>query len=382
MPVVIKSKLPTVGTTIFSVIADKIDQHNPINLANGAPNFACSKELVDKTHLAMQAGHNQYAPMIGLKALREQVAHKVFALYGREYDIEKEVTITASASEALYASISALVHPGDEVIYIEPAFDSYAPVVELQGAKAIGIPLNPVDFRIDWQRVGAALNSKTRMIIINTPHNPTGQVLDHKDIEELTALVKDTDIIILSDEVYEHVVFDQREHLSMSRFPELAERSVVVGSFGKTFHVTGWRIGHCIAPQEIMSELRKVHQFLMFSADTPMQYALADYMKDADTYLHLAKFYQNKRDTLLTHLSGSNLTLYPSQGSFFVLANYSNISDEKDSDFVQRLITDHKVAAIPLSSFYRDGTDHRCIRLSFARDETTLIQGAKALSQL
>ncbi|MFB9886914.1 methionine aminotransferase [Balneatrix alpica] len=386
LPLTVNSKLPHVGTTIFSVIAEQIERHSALNLAQGAPDFPCDPTLVNLVTQAMQAGHNQYAPMAGVRALRQQVAEKVWRLYGRRYQEETEVTITASASEALYASISALVHPGDEVIFFEPAFDSYAPIVELQGGKAIGIPMQAPQFKIDWQRVSAAITPATRMIILNSPHNPTGQTLSEEDISELQRLVKHSKIVILSDEVYEHVVFDGALHHSMARYPDLAERSVIVSSFGKTFHVTGWRIGYCLAPQAIMAEVRKVHQFMMFSADTPMQHALASYLLDPEPYLGLSQFYQRKRDRLVSCLASSRLSLLPSRGSFFILADYSAISDEPEAHFVQRLIEQHRVAALPLSAFYRDGAnpqnDHKMIRLSFARGDELLQQAAAALCQL
>ena len=266
-----RSKLPDVGTTIFTVIGQLAAQHSALNLSQGAPNFPCDPKLIDGAVRAMRAGHNQYAPMAGIAALREALAHQVAQLSGARYDAEDEITIIASASEGLYASISALVHPGDEVIYFEPAFDSYAPIVRLQGATPVAIKLSQPGFRVDWDEVAAALSPRTRMIIINSPHNPTATVLGAGDIARLTALTRDTGIVILSDEVYEHVVFDGALHHSMARHPELAERSVIVSSFGKSYHVTGWRVGYCLAPAALMSEIRKVHQFMVFAADTPMQ---------------------------------------------------------------------------------------------------------------
>lgn len=382
----LNSKLPHVGTTIFSVIAEQIERHSALNLAQGAPDFPCDPELIKLVTQAMQSGHNQYAPMAGVLSLRQQVVEKVFRLYDRRYHEESEVTITASASEAIYAAISALVHAGDEVIFFEPAFDSYAPIIELQGAKAIGIPMSAPTFKIDWQRVSAAITPATRMIILNSPHNPTGQILSDDDVLELKRLVKDSQIVLLSDEVYEHVVFDGETHHSMARHADLGERSVIVSSFGKTFHVTGWRIGYCLAPKEIMNEVRKVHQFMMFSADTPMQHALAAYMADPQPYLGLSQFYQRKRDILIASLSSSKLKLLPSHGSFFLLADYSAISDEPETHFVQRLIEQHKVATLPLSAFYQDPSrpenDQKMIRLSFARDDLLLQKAAAALCQL
>lgn len=380
-PIQLRSKLADVGTTIFSVIGQLSAEHNAINLSQGAPNFPCDPALVDGVTQAMRAHHNQYAPMTGYRPLKERLAEKIAALYGRVYDVEREITITASASEALYAAISALVHPGDEVIFFEPSFDSYAPIVRLQGAKPVGIKLSVPEFTIDWQQVSAAINANTRMIIVNTPHNPSGQVLSAADLQQLAALCRGTDIVILSDEVYEHMVFDGLVHHGMATHPELAARSVIVASFGKTFHVTGWRVGYCVAPDVIMQEILKVHQFMMFSADTPMQYAFADYLQDPQTYLHLAEFYQAKRDLFISELKSGPFKLLPSNGSFFMLADFSHLSQESDSQVVTRLIKEFGVATIPLSAFYSDGTDNGFIRLSFAKDDETLVAGARALNR-
>ncbi|CAI0859908.1 pyridoxal phosphate-dependent aminotransferase [Serratia quinivorans] len=377
-----RSKLPDVGTTIFTVIGQLSAEHQALNLSQGAPNFACEPQLVEAVAQAMRNGHNQYAPMSGVAALRTALADKVERLYGARYDADEEITVIASASEGLYSAISALVHPGDEVIYFEPAFDSYAPIVRLQGAKPVAIKLSLQDLHIDWDEVAAAINSKTRMIIVNSPHNPTGSVFGEHDIERLTALTRNTDIVILSDEVYEHVVFDGDIHHSMARHPQLAERSVIVSSFGKTYHVTGWRVGYCMAPAALMDEIRKVHQFMVFSADTPMQYAFAEALGNPQSYLGLADFYQQKRDLLASALQDSRFELLPSRGSFFMLARFSGFSNESDNDFAVRLIREAKVATIPLSAFYSDGTNTGIIRLSFAKDNETLLEGARRLCQV
>ncbi|WP_416261932.1 methionine aminotransferase [Gibbsiella quercinecans] len=377
-----RSKLPDVGTTIFTVIGQLSAEHQALNLSQGAPNFACAPELTEAVAQAMRAGHNQYAPMSGVAALRAALAAKIEKLYGARYHPDDEITVIASASEGLYSSISALVHPGDEVIYFEPAFDSYAPIVRLQGATPVAIALSLEDFHIDWDQVAAAINGNTRMIIINSPHNPSGNVLNEHDIERLIALTRNTDIVILSDEVYEHVVFDGQLHHSMARHPQLAERSVVVSSFGKTYHVTGWRVGYCMAPAALMDEIRKVHQFMVFSADTPMQYAFAAALADAQSYLGLAAFYQQKRDLLANALKDSRFELLPSRGSFFMLARFSGFSNESDNDFAVRLIREAKVATIPLSAFYSNGTDAGIIRLSFSKDNDTLLEGARRLCQV
>lgn len=375
-----RSKLPDVGTTIFTVIGQLAAEHDALNLSQGAPNFACDPRLVEYAVDAMRAGRNQYAPMTGLPALREAVAEKFVRLTGLRYDAEDEVTIVASASQGLYAAISGLVHPGDEVIYFEPAFDSYAPIVRLQGATPVAIKLSPQrGFRIDWDEVTASVSPRTRMIIVNSPHNPSATVFSAVDLERLAALTRRSGIVVLSDEVYEHVVFDGATHHSVARHPELAGRSVIVSSFGKSYHVTGWRVGYCLAPATLTEEIRKIHQFMMFAADTPMQYALAQMLADEQAYLGLSAFYQQKRDLLAKALAGSRFDLLPSEGSFFMLARYGRISKEPDSDFVLRLIRDAKVATIPLSAFYSDGTDHGLIRLSFAKDEATLVEGARRL---
>lgn len=378
-PLTTRSKLPDVGTTIFTVIGQLSAQHHAINLSQGAPNFACDARLVAGVTRAMEEGHNQYAPMTGLPELKERIAGKIATLYGTRYDVDREVLITASASQGIYSAIGGLVHPGDEVIYFEPSFDSYAPIVRLQGATPVAIKLTVPDFSVNWDHVRAAITPRTRMIIVNTPHNPSGQVFSRADLDQLAALTRNTDIVILSDEVYEHVVFDGEHHHGMATHPQLAERSVIISSFGKTYHVTGWRVGYCVAPAVLMDEICKVHQFLMFSADTPMQYAFAGHMTDPQSWLSLASFYQQKRDLLRLLLADSPFRLLPSAGSFFMLADYSHFSDESDSEMVKRLITDYGVATIPLSAFYTDGTDNKLIRLSFAKDEATLRAGAQAL---
>ncbi|MEI5999138.1 pyridoxal phosphate-dependent aminotransferase [Paraburkholderia bengalensis] len=377
-----RSKLPDVGTTIFTVIGQLAAEHNALNLSQGAPNFAPDEALVDGVTKAMRAGHNQYAPMAGIGALRSALAAKVETLYGVHYDPSTEVTVIASASEGLYSAISALVHPGDEVIYFEPSFDSYAPIVRLQGATPVAIKLSLDGFRVDWDEVSAAITPKTRMIIVNTPHNPTASIFSDADIERLKAVTGNTDIVILSDEVYEHVVFDGAKHQSMARHRELAERSVIVSSFGKSYHVTGWRVGYCLAPAVLMDEIRKVHQFMVFSADTPMQYAFVEALSNPQSYLGLSDFYQRKRDLLARELRESRFELLPSEGSFFMLARFRGFSEESDSDFVLRLIRDAKVATIPLSAFYTDGTDSGLIRLSFSKDDATLIEGARRLRDI
>ncbi len=375
-----RPKLPDVGTTIFAVIGELAAKHDALNLSQGAPNFPCDPALIEAATRAMHAGHNQYSAMTGLASLKDAIAAKTRAVNGATYDAASEVTVVASASQGLYAAISGLVHPGDEVIYFEPAFDSYAPIVRLQGATPVAIKLSPdAGFRVDWAQVRGRINARTRMIIINTPHNPSATVLSAADLDALAELTRGTPIVVLSDEVYEHVVFDGAVHQSASRHAELIERSVIVSSFGKSFHVTGWRVGYCLAPADLTEQIRLVHQFMMYAADTPMQYAFAEMLVDAQNYLGLSAFYQRKRDLLVKALEGSRFELLPSAGSFFLLAKFRHFSRESDSDFVLRLIRDFRVATIPLSAFYSDGTDHGVIRLSFSKDEATLLEGARRL---
>ncbi|MDN7675777.1 pyridoxal phosphate-dependent aminotransferase [Burkholderia oklahomensis] len=377
-----RSKLPDVGTTIFTVIGQLAVEHQALNLSQGAPNFAPDPTLVERVARAMRDGHNQYAPMAGVAALREALAVKTERLYGGRYDPESEITVVASASEGLYATISALVHPGDEVIYFEPSFDSYAPIVRLQGATPVAIKLSADGFRVSWDEVAAKITPRTRMLIVNTPHNPTATIFGDADIARLAQLTAGTGVVVLSDEVYEHVVFDGARHHSMARHRALAERSVIVSSFGKSYHVTGWRVGYCLAPAELTRELRKVHQFMTFAADTPMQHAFAEALAEPSSYLALGAFYERKRDLLVRELAGSRFELLPSEGSFFMLARFRHFSDESDADFVLRAICDARVATIPLSAFYADGTNTGCIRLSFSKDDATLIEGARRLCSL
>jgi len=374
-----RSKLPS-GISIFSVIGQLATEYQAINLWQGAPNFLPDQQLVDSATMAMKQGFNQYSPMMGVPALRQVLAEKTAKLYGARYDADKEVTVTAGGLEAVYAAITALVHPGDEVIFFEPAFECYEPIVRLQGATPVAIKISLDTLKIDWEEVAAAITPRTRMLIINTPHNPTGAILEKRDIDRLIAVTRNTNIAILSDEVYEHMVYDGMTHHSMSRYPELAERSVVVLSLGKTYHVTGWRVGYCVAPAEIMEEIRKVHQYLVFSAPAPMQVALAAAVENPESYLALAEFYQRKRDILLSYLAESPLDVKPCSSGFFMLARFSDFSNYSDRDFVFDLLRRMRVGTIPLSSFYGDGTDTGTIRISFCKDDDTLREGGRALS--
>ncbi len=376
------SRLPQVGTTIFTVMSALANQHGAINLSQGFPDFDAPADLLALLDQHARAGHNQYAPMTGVPVLREAIAAKVHTLYGATYDPETEVTITAGATQALFTAVAALVHPGDEVIVFEPVYDSYAPSVALQGGKVVYATLSLPDYRPDWAQVARLITPRTRMIIINTPHNPTGTVWTADDMVQLEALVKDTDIIIMSDEVYEHMVFDQARHESVLRYPALAERSVVVSSFGKTYHITGWKVAYCLAPKELMAEFRKAHQFIVFTVHAPSQYALAEFMQKPGWYEQLKALYQGKRDIFRQALSGSKFELLPCQGTYFQCVRYGAISQEGDRAFVERLTREHGVAAIPVSAFYKNGDDLGVIRFCFAKSATTLQQALERLVKL
>ncbi|MES2265973.1 MAG: methionine aminotransferase [Bacteroidota bacterium] len=366
------SKLPQTGTNIFTTMSALAAEHGAINLSQGFPDYDCSPKLVELVHQAMQNGHNQYAPMAGVMALREQIAIKTEKLYGAQYNPESEITITAGGTQAVFTAISAVIHPNDEVIMFEPAYDCYAPAIKLMGGVVKSLELEPPDYRIAWDMVKRLINNKTKMIILNSPHNPTATILSREDIDELSALVKNQDILILSDEVYEHLVFDGQEHHSMARYPELQQRSMIVASFGKTFHATGWKMGYCLAPAYLMAEFRKIHQFLVFSVNTPLQYAIAEYLKDENTYLNLPEFFQEKRDHFRKGLEQSRFQLLPCSGSYFQSVTYDAITDEKDTDFAIRLTKEIGVAAIPVSAFYRKGTDRHVLRFCFAKRQETL----------
>jgi len=378
----IASKLPNVGTTIFTVMSRLAQEHGAINLSQGFPDFDCAKELRDLVTKYINAGLNQYPPMAGVPRLRERIAEKVESLYGAQYDPEHEVTVTPGATYAIYTAVSALVRPGDEVILFEPAYDSYAPAVEVNGGVPVYVQLRYPDYGIDWQQVQRAITPKTRMVIINTPNNPTASVLSGEDMRMLESLLRGTGIVVVSDEVYEHLVFDGHQHQSVTRFPGLAERSFAVSSFGKTYHVTGWKMGYVLAPKELMAEFRKVHQYNVFVTNGPLQYALAEFMENPDAYLSLAAFYQAKRDFFLKGLQGSRFKPLPSRGTFFQNLAYDAISDEKDTDLAIRLTKERKIAAIPVSVFYRRPPDHKVLRFCFAKSEETLARGAEILCRI
>ena len=376
------SKLPHVGTTIFSVMSQLANEHNAINLAQGFPNFPCSEKLVDLVAYYMKLGYNQYAPMPGVPALRAQIANKTALLYGHLPDSDTEITITCGATEAVFSTITACVEAGDEVIIFEPAFDIYAPAVALCGGVVVPVALSLPHYALDHALLIKSITARTKLIILNSPHNPSGAVLSHDDMLFLSQLLKGTSILVLSDEVYEHMVFDGKKHCSAHEYPELRNRSFVVSSFGKTFHTTGWRMGYVIAPQNLMLEFRKVHQFVTFSAHTPTQFALAEFMKDEKEYLSLPAFFQHKRDLFLKAMAPSKFKAVPCEGTYFQLASYGEISDENDVDFAKRLVLEHGVATIPLSVFNANGEDRKMLRFCFAKDENTIQQAAEKLCKI
>ncbi len=366
------SRLPQVGTTIFTVMSALAQQHNAVNLGQGFPDFDCDPRLLDAVNAAMRRGLNQYPPMPGVLPLREAVAGKIAQVYGHAYDPGSEITITAGATQAILTTILAIVHPGDEVIVLDPCYDSYEPNIELAGGRAVHVPLTPRSFRPDFERIGAAITPRTRAILINTPHNPSATVWTADDMQRLAELLRPTNVIVIADEVYEHMVFDGLRHESVSRYPELAARSFVVSSFGKTYHVTGWKVGYVAAPAPLMAEFRKVHQFNVFTVNTPVQHGLADYMADPAPYLQLGAFYQRKRDLFRAGLATTRLKLLPTTGSYFQSVDYSAVSDLSEEAFCRWLTTEVGVAAIPLSAFYPGGFEQKLARFCFAKKDETL----------
>ena len=379
---VLQSRLPHVGTTIFTVMSALAQAHGAVNLGQGFPDFEGDPALVDRVTDAMREGLNQYPPMAGVPGLRQRVAEKIAALYGKTYDPETEITITAGATQAILTAILCAVHPGDEVILLEPAYDSYAPNVELAGGLVVRVPLVPGSFRPDFARIAAALSPRTRLIIVNSPHNPSATVWTRDEWLQLVALLDGTDVLLISDEVYEHMVFDGAPQISASSIPQLAARAFVVSSFGKTYHVTGWKVGTVVAPAALSAEFRKVHQFNVFTVNTPVQHGLARYMADPKPYLELAAFYQRKRDLFLDGLRRTRLRPLHTQGSYFQLVDYSAVSDLAESDFCRFLTAEIGVAAIPLSAFYEGGYDQRLARLCFAKRDETLHQALTRLQKL
>ena len=378
----IASKLPEVPTSIFSVMSALATQENALNLSQGFPNFESDPKLIEMVHQAMITRNNQYAPMPGIFSLRKAISEKMENLYDVSYNPETEITITAGATQAIFTAIAATIKKGDEVIIFKPAYDCYEPTIELFGGKTKAIQLDPESFSINWQEVKDLISERTRMIIINTPHNPSGKVLSINDMSQLEALVKNTNILVLSDEVYEHIIFDGEQHQSAALFPALAERAFITASLGKTFHNTGWKMGYCIAPAELTKEFRKVHQFNVFSVNHPTQVALANYLKTPENYLSLGGFYQEKRDLFLSLIKDSRFEFTPSKGTYFQLLNFKKITKESDYDFAVRLTKEQKIAAIPISVFNENKYDSKVLRFCFAKTDDTLKKAAEILNQI
>ncbi len=377
-----KSKLPNVGTTIFTVMSALAIKHNAINLSQGFPNFNTDSKLIELVNKAMIFGANQYAPMAGILELREAIATKIQLLYNTSYHPESEITITVGATEAISSIISTFIRQDDEVIIFRPAYDCYEPMVELNGGKTISVQLEAPFYNVDWNEVRQKISSKTKMIVINTPQNPSGTIFSKDDLLQLQELTEGTNIIVLSDEAYEHIIFDGEQHQSICLFPDLKSRSFLVASFGKTFHSTGWRVGYCCGPKELMNEFRKVHQFSTFSASHPMQKALTDYLKESSHYLELPTFFQEKRDLFLNLVKDSKFKFIPSKGTYFQNLDYSNISNEKDVDFVKRLVEDFGIASIPLSEFNVNNKDFKTVRFCFAKTDDTIKKAAEILNSI
>ncbi len=379
----LRNKLPGKGTTIFTVMSKMAQDEGAINLSQGLPDFDGPQALRERVAHHMAHGHNQYAPLAGVMGLRQQIAAKVLDLYGCHIDPDSEVTVTPGATEAIFCAITAVVHPGDEVIVFDPAYDTYEPSVTLNGGRTRHIALHYPDFAIDWQQVKDSITDRTRLIILNTPHNPTGTLWGEQDIQQLREVIAGRDIHLLSDEVYEHICFDDRPHLSLLRYPDLAARTFVISSFGKTYHATGWRVGYCIAPHPLMEEFLRIHQFINFSTNTPLQYAIADFLRDCPQHhRELGAFYQPKRDLFLELLKKSKFGMPPSRGTYFQLADYSAVSTEPDTEFAARLTREYKVAAIPISVFYLDPPQQQIVRFCFAKHDDTLREAAERLLRL
>ena len=382
LPFALASRLPNVGTTLFTVMSALASERGAVNLGQGFPDFDCDTRIVEAVARAKREGHNQYPPMAGVAALREAIASKIETIHGRAYDPQTEITVTAGATQALLTAILATVHPGDEVVVLEPTYDSYLPSIELAGGKPVFVTLEAPDYAIDFDRLAAAITPRTRLILVNTPHNPTGTVWHAQDMQRLEALVRGTNVLILSDEVYEHMVYDGAPHESVARYPELARRSFIVSSFGKTFHVTGWKVGYVAAPAELTAEFRKVHQFNVFTVNTPMQAGLAEYLADPAPYETLPAFYQRKRDFFRDGLAGTRFKLLPCEGTYFQCVDYSAISDLPEAEFSKWLTTEIGVAAIPVSAFYHEPRESGVVRFCFAKREATLATALERLARL
>ncbi|MBW2433403.1 MAG: methionine aminotransferase [Deltaproteobacteria bacterium] len=377
-----QSKLPDLELTIFAVMTQLAIEHGAINLSQGFPDFDTYPELISLVDKYMRAGHNQYAPMPGVMLLRERIAEKVYAMYGAQYNPATEITVTSGATESIFAAITAVVKKDDEVIIVEPAYDAYAPIVQLSGGIPVYLQLKFPDYHMDWNDFAKAVNSKTKLIILNYPHNPTGAVLSQEDISNLARIVENTQTLIVSDEAYEHIVFDGLRHESIARHPQLARRSFVIFSFGKTYHTTGWKIGYCLAPEHLSSELQKIHQYLTFASNTPIQLAYAEFMQNKELYLDLPGFYQQKRDLFLDLIAESRFRPLPCKGTYYQMLDYSQVSDEPDLVFARRLTIEHGVAAIPPSALYHQKDDHKVLRFCFAKKKETLERAAEKLCRI
>ena len=378
----IHSKLPQTGTSIFAVMTGLAKEYNAVNLSQGFPDFPISEELIDRVTYYMKSGYNQYAPMPGVVELRNAIS-KMFKLnHGADYHPDKEINITAGGTQALYAAIAAFIRKDDEVIIFEPAYDSYAPAVQLNGGVVKYAQLKFPGFRINWDELPKMFNHRTKMVIINTPHNPTGSVLQENDLLRLERLLQGRDIVVLSDEVYEHLIFENIQHQSVCRFPNLARKSLLVGSFGKTFHATGWKTGFVLAPENLMREFRKAHQFVVFASNTPVQHAISDYITNPANYEYLGQFYQKKRDLFIEKIKPSRFHILPCYGTYFQLLDYSQISDENEMDFAERLVKEHGIAAVPVSPFYHNKSDHKVLRFCFAKQQETIEKAGDILCKI
>ena len=376
------SKLPAIGVNIFSTMSAMAQQYQAVNLAQGFPDFSPSPELIELVYQYMLKGFNQYAPLAGVKPLLNNLSEKVEKLYGAKYNPDTDITITCGATEACYTVLTSILNEGDEVIIPEPSFDVYLPAIQLSKARPVFVPLTFPDFGYDWELIRSKITPRTKLIIINSPHNPTGSIISAEDILQLQKIVEEYDIYVLSDEVYEHIVFDGKKHLSVSSNAVLKERAFVVGSFGKTYHVTGWRLGYCLAPEYLMKEFKKVHQYNTFAPVTPMQFAVADFMKNTEQYEMLPGFFQKKRDLFLSHIEQSRFEVIPSSGTYFQMLSYKSISNENDLDFAARLTSEFGLASIPVSVFYHDKTDHKILRFCIAKKEETLSNAAAILCRI
>ena len=378
----IRSKLPKVETTIFTTMSQMALQEGAINLSQGFPDFSCSPQLTELVYMYMNAGYNQYSHMAGFIGLRQAISDKVHKLYGLRYDPESEITVTAGGTQAIYTAIASVIGEGDEVIIFTPAYDCFEPAIELSGGKPIFVQLTTPDYGIDWESVKKVINQKTKMIIVNSPHNPSGTVLREEDFDQLEKIVGNSDILVLSDEVYEHIVFDGVVHQSVARFPKLAERCFIISSFGKTYHTTGWKVGYCLAPSNLMKEFRKAHQYIVFAVNTPIQHALSEYLLNEQAYLELGAFYQAKRDLFLNLIQNSRFSAIPSKGTYFQLLKYEGITEKADVDYAVELTKKHKIASIPVSVFYHKKVDEKVLRFCFAKDDATLKAAAEILNSI